>query len=77
MQHYTMLKRNLVYTGLTRGKRLMVLVGQKRALTIAVKGKQLERRWSKLEERLRQPLAPVPNESPEGEDFSPGPARPA
>ncbi len=52
-QHYTMLKRNLVYTGITRGKRLVVLVGQKRALAIAVKGQQVERRWSKLEERLR------------------------
>ncbi len=53
-QHYTMLKRNLIYTGITRGKRLVVMVGQKRALAIAVKGKQVERRWSKLEERLRQ-----------------------
>jgi exodeoxyribonuclease V alpha subunit len=51
-QHYTMLKRNLIYTGITRGKKLVVLVGQKRALAIAVKGKQTERRWSKLRERL-------------------------
>jgi exodeoxyribonuclease V alpha subunit len=53
-QHYTMLKRNLVYTGITRGKRLVVLVGQKRALAIAVKGRQVQRRWSKLSERLRE-----------------------
>jgi exodeoxyribonuclease V alpha subunit len=53
-QHYMMLKRNLVYTGITRGKRLVVLVGQKRALAIAVKGQQVERRWSKLQERLRE-----------------------
>jgi exodeoxyribonuclease V alpha subunit len=52
-QHYMMLKRNLVYTGITRGKRLVVLVGQKRALAIAVKGQQVERRWSKLQERLQ------------------------
>ena len=39
-QHYMMLKRNLIYTGITRGKRLVVLVGQKRALAMAVKGKQ-------------------------------------
>ena len=51
-QHYMMLKRNLIYTGITRGKRLVVLVGQKRALAMAVKGKQDERRWSKLRERL-------------------------
>jgi exodeoxyribonuclease V alpha subunit len=52
-QHYMMLKRNLIYTGITRGKRLVVLVGQKRALAMAVKGKQTERRWSKLAEWLR------------------------
>jgi exodeoxyribonuclease V alpha subunit len=53
MQHFMMLKRNLIYTGITRGKRLVVLVGQKRALAMAVKGKQVERRWSKLKEWLR------------------------
>ncbi|KJK17315.1 recombinase RecD [Burkholderiaceae bacterium 16] len=51
-QHYMMLKRNLIYTGITRGKRLVVLVGQKRALAIAIKGKRTERRWSKLAEWL-------------------------
>ena len=51
-QHYMMLKRNLIYTGITRGKRLVVLVGQKRALAMAVKGKQVGRRWSKLKDRL-------------------------
>jgi len=53
-QHYMMLKRNLIYTGVTRGKRLVVLVGQKRALAIAVKSKRDERRWSKLKERLER-----------------------
>ena len=52
-QHYMMLKRNLIYTGITRGKRLVVLVGQKRALAMAVKGHQVKRRWSKLAEWLR------------------------
>jgi exodeoxyribonuclease V alpha subunit len=47
MRRYMMLKRNLIYTGITRGKRLVVLVGQKRALAMAVRGKQVERRWSK------------------------------
>ncbi|WP_075795231.1 SF1B family DNA helicase RecD2 [Massilia putida] len=51
-QHFMMLKRNLIYTGITRGKNLVVLVGQKKALAMAVKGKQVERRWSKLKERL-------------------------
>lgn len=37
-QHFMMLRRNLIYTGVTRGKKLVVLVGQKRALAMAVKG---------------------------------------
>jgi exodeoxyribonuclease V alpha subunit len=36
-QHYAMLQRNLVYTGVTRGKKLVVLVGQKKAVAIAVR----------------------------------------
>jgi exodeoxyribonuclease V alpha subunit len=52
IQHYMMLQRNLVYTGVTRGKRLVVLVGQRKALAIAVKGAQTRRRWSKLREWL-------------------------
>jgi exodeoxyribonuclease V alpha subunit len=51
-QHYPMLQRNLVYTGVTRGKRLVVLVGQRKALVIAVKGGRARRRWSKLREWL-------------------------
>ncbi|MCW2236125.1 SF1B family DNA helicase RecD2 [Azospirillum canadense] len=51
-QHYTMLQRNLIYTGVTRGKRLVVMVGQRRALAMAVRGAQGRRRWSKLREWL-------------------------
>jgi exodeoxyribonuclease V alpha subunit len=51
-QHYPMLQRNLVYTGVTRGKRLVALVGQRKALAIAVKGARARRRWSKLREWL-------------------------
>ena len=51
-QHYPMLQRNLVYTGVTRGKRLVVLVGQRRALAIAVRNGSGRRRWSKLREWL-------------------------
>ena len=51
-QHYPMLQRNLVYTGVTRGKRLVVLVGQRKALAIAIKGGRSKRRWSKLREWL-------------------------
>ncbi|HOT84096.1 MAG TPA: ATP-binding domain-containing protein, partial [Candidatus Defluviicoccus seviourii] len=51
-QHYPMLQRNLLYTAVTRGKRLVVIVGQRKAMAIAVKGKQTWRRWSKLRELL-------------------------
>jgi exodeoxyribonuclease V alpha subunit len=51
--HYTMLQRNLLYTGITRGKRLVILVGQKKALGIAVRNVSGRRRWSKLNEWLR------------------------
>jgi len=47
-QHYTMLQRNLLYTGVTRGKKLVVLVGQKKAVAIAVRSISGRRRWSKL-----------------------------
>jgi exodeoxyribonuclease V alpha subunit len=52
-QHYPMLQRNLLYTGVTRGKRLVVLVGQKKAVAIAVRNVSGRRRWSKLAELLR------------------------
>ena len=51
-QHYTMLQRNLLYTGVTRGKRLVALVGQKKAIAIAVRSIFGRRRWSKLREWL-------------------------
>jgi exodeoxyribonuclease V alpha subunit len=53
-QHYAMLQRNLLYTGVTRGKRLVVLVGQKKAIAIAVRNVSGRRRWSKLDEWLRR-----------------------
>src|SRR5512136_551737 len=51
-QHYAMLQRNLLYTGVTRGKRLVVLVGQKKAVAIAVRNAAARRRWSKFAEWL-------------------------
>ena len=51
-QHYAMLARNLLYTGVTRGRKLVVLVGQKKALAIAVRNQGGRRRWSKLREWL-------------------------
>jgi exodeoxyribonuclease V alpha subunit len=52
IQHYPMLQRNLLYTGITRGQRLVVLVGQKKAVAIAVRNISGRRRWSKLQEWL-------------------------
>jgi exodeoxyribonuclease V alpha subunit len=51
-QHYAMLQRNLLYTGITRGKKLLVLIGQKKAIAIAVRNVSGRRRWSKLAEWL-------------------------
>jgi exodeoxyribonuclease V alpha subunit len=56
-QHYAMLQRNLLYTGITRGKRLVVLVGQKKAVAIAVRNVFGRRRWSKLDEWLRPTIS--------------------
>lgn len=53
MQHYVMLKRNLIYTGVTRGKKLVVLVGQKKALAMAVRGKQTIKRLTGLKAWLQ------------------------
>jgi exodeoxyribonuclease V alpha subunit len=55
-QHYAMLQRNLLYTGVTRGKRLVVLVGQKKAVAIAVRNVSGRRRWAKLAKWLRSDL---------------------
>jgi exodeoxyribonuclease V alpha subunit len=53
-QHYPMLQRNLLYTGITRARKLVVLVGQRKALAIAVRTSTARRRWSKLREWLRE-----------------------
>ena len=51
-QHYPMLKRNLLYTAITRGKRLVVVIGQRKALQMCVAGEGQGRRWSKLRDWL-------------------------
>ena len=51
-QHYAMLQRNLLYTGVTRGKRLVIMLGQKKAIAMAVKNTSGRRRWSKLRDWL-------------------------
>ena len=52
-QHYVMLQRNLLYTGITRARKLAVLVGTRRALAIAVKNDKTEARFTQLATRLR------------------------
>jgi exodeoxyribonuclease V alpha subunit len=55
MQHFMLLQRNLIYTGITRGKKLLVLVGQKKALGIAVRNDKTQRRYSGLLASLKAP----------------------
>jgi len=54
MQHAVMLKRNLLYTGVTRGKRLVCLIGQRGALEMAIQSQNQSIRWNKLATRLRE-----------------------
>jgi exodeoxyribonuclease V alpha subunit len=51
-----LLQRNLIYTGITRAKRLLVLIGQKKALGIAVRNDQSRKRYSGLLGSLRSTL---------------------
>ena len=51
-QHYALLQRNLIYTGITRGRKLVVMVGTRKALTIAVKNNKTQKRYTRLTERL-------------------------
>jgi exodeoxyribonuclease V alpha subunit len=52
MQHYLLLQRNLIYTAITRGRKMVVLVGQKRALASAVRNDNIDERFSALYDRL-------------------------
>jgi exodeoxyribonuclease V alpha subunit len=51
-QHYMLLQRNLIYTGVTRGKKLVVIIGTKKALAIGVKNNKTENRYTYLRYRL-------------------------
>ncbi len=52
-QHWIMLQRNLVYTGLTRGKKVVILIGTKKALSIAIRNNDIQYRNTKLSKRLQ------------------------
>ena len=62
-QHYVMLQRRLLYTAITRGRRLVVLVGSPKAVAIAVRNTSGRRRWSKLREWLA--ATSMPESEPE------------
>jgi exodeoxyribonuclease V alpha subunit len=57
--HYMMLQRNLLYTAITRGRRLVVLLGSKRALAMAIKNDRPVRRYTYLAPRLKEALNPT------------------
>ena len=54
MNHYVMLQRNLLYTGITRAKKILVMVGAKKALSYAVRNVTVAQRNTKLKERLAE-----------------------
>jgi exodeoxyribonuclease V alpha subunit len=53
-QHYMLLQRNLIYTALTRGRRLVVMVGTKKALAIGINNNRTQKRYTYLKERLKK-----------------------
>jgi exodeoxyribonuclease V alpha subunit len=57
-QHYFLLQRNLLYTAMTRGKKLVILIGTQKALQIALKNDKPHRRLSSLAARLKGPANP-------------------
>ena len=56
MNHYVMLQRNLIYTGITRAKKILVMVGTRKALARAVRNVTVHRRNTLLKERLQQSM---------------------
>ena len=53
-QHFMMLQRNLLYTGMTRAKKLLIIIGSKKALSMAVNNARMETRFSMLLDRLKK-----------------------
>jgi len=53
-QQFVLLQRNLLYTGITRGRKLVILVGERKALEMAVRNEKSSRRFTGLAERLRR-----------------------
>ncbi len=55
-QHFILLQRNLIYTGITRGKKMVILIGTKKALAISIKNNKPLLRYTRLRERLQKNL---------------------
>ncbi len=58
-QHYVMLQRNLLYTAITRAKKMVVIVGTEKALKLAIENDEVARRFTTLKERLRGEVGPL------------------
>lgn len=56
VQHYIMLQRNLLYTGITRAKELVILIGTKKAISIAIKNANINKRFTYLKRRLQNSI---------------------
>ena len=54
ISHYMLLQRNLIYTGVTRAKKLVILVGTKKALSIAIRNNKIQKRFTGLSGRLKE-----------------------
>jgi len=67
-QHYLMLQRNLIYTAVTRAKKLVVIVGSRKALAMAVKNNKVAQRFSALDVRLQASQPPVKSKRPDVAD---------
>ena len=59
MQHFMLLERNLIYTGITRARKFLVVVGQKKALGLAVRNDQSRKRYSGLLNSLKETTGPA------------------
>ena len=57
MTHYVMLQRNLIYTGITRAKKLLVIIGSKKALALAIRNNSVMKRNTRLASRIREFVA--------------------
>lgn len=55
-QHYLLLQKNLLYTALTRARKLAIILGSKRAIAMAVRNQRQQERYTRLAERLKNIL---------------------